>query len=221
MKVLVAEDEKRIAALLGEALTERGFEVTYAHRGDEALEEACREFFDVVVLDVMMPGMDGFEVLGQLRRRGISSLVLMLTARDGVPDRIKGLELGADDYMTKPFSVDEVAARVRAMTRRNRGLAAHLCELGGVSVNLLNREARVDGRRIDLTTREFTLLECLIQAHGKALSRTQLTQAVWHYNFDTGTNIVDVYVKRLREKLGESGKMIQTVRGVGYMMSAC
>ena len=220
MRILVAEDEKRIATLLGEELRARGFEVSAVNRGDEALELASKDFFDVLVLDVMMPGMDGIEVVEQLRRRGVGSLVLMLTARDGVPDRIKGLELGADDYMTKPFSVDEVAARLRAMTRR-RGVAAHVCELGSVSVNLLNREARVDGRRIDLTVREFTLLECLIQSAGKPLSRTQLTQAVWHYNFDTGTNIVDVYVKRLREKLGEAGKMIQTIRGVGYMMTAC
>ncbi len=221
MKILVAEDEKRIATLLGEELRERGFEVVTVNRGDEALEQASQGFFDMLVLDVMMPGLDGFEVVERLRRRGVGSLILMLTARDGVPDRVKGLELGADDYMTKPFSVDEVAARVRAMARRHRSVAAHVCELGCISVNLLAREARVYGRRVDLTVREFTLLECLMQSPGKALSRTQLTQAVWHYNFDTGTNIVDVYVKRLREKLGEAGKMIQTIRGVGYMMTPC
>lgn len=221
MKILVAEDEHRIAVLLTEGLRERGFEVTKVNRGDEALDLASREFFDALVLDVMMPGADGFMVVEQLRKRGVGSLILLLTARGEVPDRINGLELGADDYMTKPFSVDEVAARLRAMSRRKKGGAVHVCQLEGVSVNLLAREVSVDGRRVDLTTREFTLLECLIQSPGKVMSRPQLTQSVWHYNFDPGTNIVDVYIKRLREKLGESGNLIQTVRGVGYTMKAC
>ena len=221
MKVLVAEDEQRIATLLTEGLRERGFEVSKVNRGDEALDLASREFFDALVLDVMMPGADGFTVVEQLRKRGVGSLILMLTARGDVPDRINGLEAGADDYMTKPFSVDEVAARLRAMARRHQGVATHVCEFGSVSINLLAREVRVAGRRVDLTAREFSLLECLMQSPGKAFSRQQLTQSVWHYNFDTGTNIVDVYIKRLREKLGEAGSLVQTVRGVGYMMSTC
>jgi DNA-binding response OmpR family regulator len=220
MKVLVAEDEQRIASLLAEGLSERGFDVQKVHRGDDALDLASREFFDALVLDVNMPGADGFTVVQQLRKRGVSSLILMLTARGDVPDRINGLEVGADDYMTKPFSVDEVAARLKAMGRRHQGVAAHICELGSVSINLLAREAQVAGQRIDLTAREFSLLECLMRSPGKAISRPQLTQTVWHYNFDPGTNIVDVYVKRLREKLGEAGNLIQTVRGVGYVMGA-
>ncbi len=221
MNVLVAEDEQRIATLLAEGLRERGFKVTKVNRGDDALDLASSEFFDALVLDVMMPGADGFTVVEQLRKRGVGSLILMLTARGEVPDRINGLNAGADDYMTKPFSVDEVAARLRAMARRHQGVAAHICQVGSVALNLLAREAHVAGRRVDLTTREFTLLECLMQSPGKAISRPQLTQTVWHYNFDTGTNIVDVYIKRLREKLGEEGNLIQTVRGVGYMMQAC
>ncbi len=221
MKVLVAEDEPRIAALLVEGLRERGFEVHQVSTGNEALDLACSDFFDALVLDVMMPGPDGFEVVQALRKRGVSSSILMLTARGDVPDRINGLEAGADDYMTKPFSVDEVAARLRAMARRHQGVAAHVCQMGTVSINLLEREARVEGRRVDLTTREFGLLECLMRSPGKALSRSQLTQYVWHYNFDTGTNIVDVYVKRLREKMGQAGNLIHTIRGVGYMMEAC
>ena len=221
MKVLVAEDEQRIASLLADGLRERGFEVQKVNRGDDALDLASREFFDALVVDVMMPGADGFQVVQQLRKRGVSSLILMLTARGDVPDRINGLDAGADDYMTKPFSVDEVAARLRAMARRHQGVAAHVCQLGNVTINLLAREAQVAGQRIELTAREFGLLECLMRSPGKAISRPQLTQTVWHYNFDTGTNIVDVYVKRLREKLGEAGNLIQTVRGVGYMMSAC
>lgn len=220
MKVLVVEDEQRIATLLAEGLGERGFEVQKAHRGDDALDLASKEFFDALVLDVNMPGMDGFEVVQALRKRGVSSLILMLTARGEIPDRINGLEVGADDYMTKPFSVDEVAARLKAMGRRHQGVAAHVCELGPVSLNLLAREAQVGGKRLELTSREFSLLECLMRAPGKAISRPQLTQTVWHYNFDPGTNIVDVYVKRLREKLGDAGNLIQTVRGVGYMMEA-
>ena len=220
MKVLVVEDEQRIATLLAEGLGERGFEVQKAHRGDDALDLASKEFFDALVLDVNMPGMDGFEVVQALRKRGVSSLILMLTARGEIPDRINGLEVGADDYMTKPFSVDEVAARLKAMGRRHQGVAAHVCELGPVSLNLLAREAQVGGKRLELTSREFSLLECLMRSPGKAISRPQLTQIVWHYNFDPGTNIVDVYVKRLREKLGDAGNLIQTVRGVGYMMEA-
>ncbi len=221
MKVLVAEDEQRIASLLAAGLRERGFEVQKVSRGDDALALASRDFFDAVVLDVMMPGADGFEVVQHLRKRGVGSLILMLTARSDVPDRINGLEAGADDYMTKPFSVDEVAARLRAMARRNQGQAAHVCQMGPVSINLLARDAQVAGQRVDLTTREFGLLECLMRTPGKVFSRSQLTQAVWHYNFDPGTNIVDVYVKRLREKLGTAGNLIQTIRGVGYMMAAC
>ena len=220
LKILIAEDEQRIATLLADGLAERGFDVQKVHRGDEALDLASKEFFDALVLDINMPGLDGFQVVQQLRKRGVSSLVLMLTARGDVPDRINGLEVGADDYMTKPFSVDEVAARLKAMARRHQGLAAHVCEMGPIAINLLAREAQVSGQRIDLTAREFSLLEALMRSPGKAISRPQLTQTVWHYNFDPGTNIVDVYVKRLREKLGDAGDLIHTVRGVGYVMGA-
>jgi two-component system, OmpR family, response regulator len=218
MRILVVEDEKKIAGFIQRGLKECGFVVDVVHRGDEALEIILDNHFDVVILDIMLPGRDGLSVLRILRLRANAVPVLILTARGEISEKVEGLDLGADDYLAKPFSIDELTARVRALTRRNSGENLVRYRVQDLTLDLATRVARRGARRIDLTTREFSLLECLMRAPGRVFTRTQLCQHVWEYHFDPESNLVDVYIKRLRRKIddGETTKLIQTVRGAGY-----
>jgi two-component system, OmpR family, response regulator len=218
MRILVVEDEKKIAGFIQRGLKECGFVVDVVHRGDEALEIILDNHFDVVILDIMLPGRDGLSVLRILWQRANAVPVLILTARGEISEKVEGLDLGADDYLAKPFSIDELTARVRALTRRNSGENLVRYRVQDLTLDLATRVARRGARRIDLTTREFSLLECLMRAPGRVFTRTQLCQHVWEYHFDPESNLVDVYIKRLRRKIddGETTKLIQTVRGAGY-----
>lgn len=220
MRILVVEDEKKIASLLRRGLREQGFTVDLLENGIEAYEQASTQPYDTMILDIMLPGRDGLSVLRQLRENGILTPVLLLTARGEVNERIEGLNLGADDYLSKPFSMDEVTARVRALLRRATGEKLSLYKLGDLTMNLVSREIFRGKRKVDLTTREFGLLEYLISTPGQVFTRTQIQERVWDYHFDPNTNLVDVYIQRLRRKVddGETVKLIHTVRGVGYCL---
>jgi DNA-binding response OmpR family regulator len=222
MRILVVEDEKKIAALVRQGLAEVGFDPHVCTRGDDALRLATSERFDAVVLDIMLPGRDGLSVLRQLRDEHNTVPVLLLTARDGLAERIEGLDLGADDYLTKPFSIEELIARLRAVRRRATGEGLTLLRFEDLTLNLTAREVSRAGKAIELTTREFALLEYLMRWPGRVLTRTQLCEHVWDYHFDPGTNLVDVCVQRLRRKLddGHAVKLVQTVRGAGYTLKA-
>lgn len=218
MRILVVEDEKKIATFVQRGLKECGFVVDVVCNGDEALEVILAHYFDAVVLDVMLPGRDGLSILRGLRARGNSVPVLVLTARGEIAEKVEGLNLGADDYLAKPFSIDELVARVRALIRRNSGESLLRYRVDDLVLDLATRVVRRGSRRIDLTTREFSVLECLMRTPGRVLTRTQLCQHVWEYHFDPESNLVDVYIQRLRRKVddGERVKLIQTVRGTGY-----
>ena len=218
MRILVVEDEKKIATFVQRGLKECGFVVDVVHRGDEALDIILDHPFDAVVLDIMLPGRDGLSILRVLRERGNCVPVLVLTARGEISERVEGLNLGADDYLAKPFSIDELVARVRALIRRNSGETLHRYRVNDLTLDLATRAVRRGSRRIDLTAREFSVLECLMRSPGRVFTRTQLCQHVWEYHFDPESNLVDVYIQRLRRKVddGEPVKLIQTVRGAGY-----
>ncbi len=218
MKLLVIEDEKKIATLINKGLREQGYTADVVHDGDEGLERAVNQQYDAIVLDIMLPGRDGLSLLRALREKKINTPVMILTARGEVNERVEGLDAGADDYMAKPFSMDELIARLRALMRRVTGENISLYRAGELSMNLVSREVLRGKRKIELTGREFRLLEYLMRAPDHVLTRTQIIERVWEYHFDPGTNLVDVYIQRLRRKIddGETLKMIQTVRGVGY-----
>ena len=218
MKILVVEDERKIATFVQRGLKESGFVVDVVHRGDEALEIILEQAFDAVVLDIMLPGRDGLSILRVLRERDNSVPVLILTARGEISEKVEGLNLGADDYLAKPFSIDELVARLRALIRRNSGESLIRYRVHDLSLDLATRAVRRGSRRIELTAREFSVLECLMRSPGRVFTRTQLCQQVWEYHFEPETNLVDVYIQRLRRKVddGEPLKLIQTVRGVGY-----
>jgi DNA-binding response OmpR family regulator len=222
MRILVVEDEKKIASFVRKGLVEAGFNPLVCTRGDEGLELATRERFDAVVLDIMLPGRDGLSVLRALREQRNTVPVLLLTARGGVAERVEGLNGGADDYLAKPFSMEELIARLRALARRASGEGLSLQKYEDLTLNLITREATRAGAKIELTTREFALLEYLMRSPGRVLTRTQLCEHVWDYHFDPGTNVVDVCVQRLRRKIddGHAVKLLQTVRGVGYTLKA-
>lgn len=220
MRVLLAEDEKKVSNHIRNALRQSGFAVDEVHRGDEALDFAEATPYDAIVLDVMMPGRDGLSVLRMLRERRITTPVMLLTARGEISERVEGLMLGADDYVAKPFAMDELVARVHALTRRNSGQGLTILKVHDLTINLVNREVRRAGQIIELHAREFAVLEYLMQSPGRVLTRTQIIEHVWDYHFDTGTNVVDVYIQRLRRKIddGHPVKLLHTVRGVGYAL---
>jgi DNA-binding response OmpR family regulator len=218
MRILVVEDERKIASFVRRGLKEFCFAVDVIGRGDEALEIILENPFEAVVLDIMLPGRDGLSVLRALRDRSDAVPVLILTARGEIRDKVEGLDLGADDYLAKPFAIEELAARLRALIRRQTGEKLVRYRIQHLSLDVATRIARRNDRRIELTGREFSLLECFMRAPGRVFTRTQLCQHVWEYQFDAETNLVDVYIQRLRRKVdgGEPIKLIQTVRGVGY-----
>jgi DNA-binding response OmpR family regulator len=222
VRILIVEDEAKIAALVKKGLTEQGFTVDVSGNGDEGFKLAFTEPYDAIVLDVMLPGRDGLSIVKELRDRKIMTPVLLLTARGEVSERVEGLNCGADDYLAKPFAMDELAARVQALVRRTTGEKLTFYKLGDLTVNLINRAIVRGTRKIELTTREFNLLECLMRTPGQVFTRTQIHEKVWDYHFDPGTNLVDVYIQRLRRKIddGETLKLIHTVRGVGYCVNS-
>src|SRR5688500_8720059 len=215
-RILIAEDEERIASFLEKGFAANGFTATVAASGGEALRLAERTAFDRLVLDVGLPGMDGFEVLRALRGQGSALPVVMLTARSDVADTVAGLEGGADDYITKPFRFEELLARVRVRLRGERSAEPTVLRLGDAALDLRTRQAIVDERTLDLSAREFALAEVFFRHPGQVLSREQLLSHVWGYDFDPGSNVVDVYVGYLRRKLGK--ERITAVRGMGYRL---
>lgn len=220
MRILVVEDEVKTAKFLKKGLGEAGFVVDVAADGWEGLHLAQELEFDLVILDVMLPGLDGWQVLGRLRESGARSLVLLLTARDAVHERVRGLELGADDYLVKPFAFSELLARARSLLRRGPARAAENIRVADLEIDLPRQRATRNGRRLDLTSKEFLLLTLLARRSGEVLTRTMIAESVWDVNFDGDSNVVDVSVRRLRAKLDEPFplKLIHTVRGSGYVL---
>ena len=215
-RILIVEDEPRISSFVEKGLTANGFTTSVVRTGNEGLSMADSGEFDLLILDIGLPDRDGFDVLRELRTRNKSLPVIILTARDGVPDKVKGLEGGADDYMTKPFSFEEMLARVRVRLRGESAPEETVLKAGDVTLDLRTRRINVGGKDIELTAREFVLAETFFRHAGQVLSREQLLSHVWGYDYDPGSNIVDVYVGYLRRKLGDA--RIKTVRGMGYRL---
>jgi DNA-binding response OmpR family regulator len=225
MRILLAEDDLRLGRAVKRVFEEEGYETTVASDGGQALAAASGQEFDVIVLDIILPGLDGFEVCRRLRVGGIQTPVLMMTARVDVEDRVRGLDSGADDYMLKPFAVAELLARVRALTRRSsklNGTGRDELRAGDLMLDIARHSAIRDGREIELTVKEFQLLELLLRHQGQVLTRAQILDHVWQYDKDFASNVVDIYIHYLRNKIdkGFSRPLIHTVRGVGYALRA-
>jgi two-component system copper resistance phosphate regulon response regulator CusR len=220
MKLLVVEDEKKAAACLRRGFTENGFVVDLAGRGDEGLLLARTGKYDLIILDVMLPGLDGWAILADLRAAGQQTPVLLLTARDAVEDRVKGLELGGDDYLVKPFSFSELLARVRSVLRRGPARLAEVVRVGDLELDLLRSRALRAGHRLELTPKEFALLSLLARHVGEVLSRALIAEQVWEMRSHSDSNVVDVHLRRLRSKVDDpfDRKLIHTVRGMGYVL---
>ena len=220
MRILIIEDEHKTADYLTKGLSECGFVVDLAHRGDDGLHLALTQQYDVIILDVMLPQRDGWSVLAAVRQAGGTTPVLFLTARDAVADRVKGLELGADDYLCKPFAFSELLARVRSILRRSPIRQPETLQVADLELDLIRYKAARGGQRLDLTAKEFGLLSLLARRKGEVLSRTLIDEQVWDMNFDSDTNVVDVAVRRLRRKEDDPYpvKLIHTVRGSGYVL---
>ncbi len=217
MKVLLVEDEEKIRTFVEKGLKAEGFVLDCVDNGDDALQFALHTPYDAIVLDIMIPGTDGLSILKQLRAKRINIPVILVTARGTLEDRLEGLNLGADDYLPKPFHIDELIARLNAIIRRTQGENLNLVSIDDLTLNLGTREVERDGVSIELTPREFNLLELLLRSPGRVYTRTQILDAVWNYDFDPNTNLVDVYIKRIRNKVDfKEPNLIETVRGVGY-----
>jgi DNA-binding response OmpR family regulator len=224
MHILVVEDERRLAQLLRRVLGEERHNVDITHDGNEGLDLALSGTYDLIILDLMLPSIDGMEVCRDLRKERIDTPVLILTARGAVEDRVAGLNAGADDYLIKPFAVDELLARVNALLRRRgRGIeAGQSLSVGDLTLDLVRHEAQRQGKTIELTPKEFALLEYLMRHPGQVLTRTQITDHVWRYDLESLSNVVDIYIHYVRDKIdrGFSPPLIKTVRGVGYKIQA-
>jgi two-component system copper resistance phosphate regulon response regulator CusR len=223
MKILVVEDEPKTGDYLKQGLVEAGFIVDLARNGIDGLHQGESGDYDLAILDVMLPGLDGWQVLAGIRRVQTGMPVLFLTARDHVEDRVKGLELGADDYLVKPFAFAELLARVRTLLRRgSRSKEPEQIRVANLELDLLRRRVTRNGQRIDLTAKEFALLEFLLRRKGEVLPRSLIASQIWDMNFDSDTNVIDVAVRRLRAKIDDDfePKLIRTVRGMGYVLEA-
>jgi heavy metal response regulator len=222
MRILIVEDEKKIAGFIRRGLREENYAVDAAFDGLEGLRLAGENPYDLVILDVMLPGMNGIELCARLRGRGFSSPIMMLTARDRVEDKVKGLDSGANDYLAKPFAFEELLARVRALLRKTPGQAATTLKAGNLELDLLAHKTSRAGKEIQLSAKESALLEFLIRKAGTVVTRTMIAEHVWDIHFDTDTNVIDVYINYLRKKIdaGAAKKLIHTVRGKGYILKA-
>jgi heavy metal response regulator len=214
----LVEDDEHIVDFLKRGLKEEGYVVDIAYNGEDGLYLAENEGFDLIILDILLPKLDGFELCRRLRAKGNLTPILMLTAKDEIEDRVHGLDIGADDYLVKPFAFEELLARIRALLRRQKSIESSVLKIGDLTLNLLTREVKRGGKSIELTTREFELLKFLMYHPGQVLTRTQIAEHVWSYDFDYFSNIVDVYIRYLREKIDDpfEHKLIHTVRGAGY-----
>jgi two-component system, OmpR family, copper resistance phosphate regulon response regulator CusR len=220
MKILLIEDEPKTRSYLQKGLVEEGFVVDVAIDGHIGLHLARSIGFDLIILDVLLPSLDGWDIVRAIRQSGQQTLIMFLTARDAVPDRVKGFELGADDYLVKPFAFSELLARIRSLLRRAPVRQVEALRVADLEIDLLRHRAVRNGRRLDLTAKEFQLLSLLIRRAGETLSRTVIAEAVWDMNFDSDTNVVDVHVRRLRAKVDDpfECKLIRTIRGSGYVL---
>jgi two-component system, OmpR family, copper resistance phosphate regulon response regulator CusR len=220
MKILLIEDEPKTSAYLKKGLTENGFVVDTASDGEEGLHHALDNAYDVIVSDVMLPRIDGWAIVSRLRERGVPTPVLLLTARDAVADRVRGLELGADDYLVKPFAFSELLARIRTVLRRGGTRPVETYRAADVEIDPVRRRATREGRELNLSPKEFALLSLLVRRVGEVLSRTIIAEQVWDMNFDSDTNVVDVAIRRLRQKVDDpfDRRLIHTVRGGGYVL---
>jgi heavy metal response regulator len=221
MRVLLVEDERRIADFIRKGLSESGYAVDVAYDGDEALDWPTVADFDLIILDVMLPVRDGIQVCRELRRRGVRTPVLMLTARDAVEDRVRGLDSGADDYLVKPFAFAELLARLRALSRRQPAVLQRVLKVGDLVLDTVTRKVERQSSSIELTAKEYAILEYLMRHPNQVLTRTMIAEHVWNYDFDNASNVIDVHIRNLRRKIDEpfSGKLIQTMRGAGYVIS--
>jgi len=220
MRILIVEDEKIIAKNLKKGLSEEGYSVDSAYDGEEGGFMAETEPYDLIILDIMLPKADGITILKNLRKQGIKTPVLMLTAKDAVSDKIKGLDTGADDYLTKPFDFDELLARVRALLRRKGEVKSAIIRIGDMEIDTAGHQVRRGGKDIQLSAREYALLEYLAYNGGKVVSRTDISEHIYEYDFDLDSNVIDVYINFLRNKIdkGFEAKLIHTVRGAGYIL---
>ena len=220
MRILLVEDERKTAAFVRKALQAEGLAVDVMYDGDEVVPAVISGRFSLVILDIMLPGRDGLSILRTLREQRCTTPVLLLTARGSVGERVEGLNLGADDYLSKPFALAELVARVRALERRGRESPLTTLRIADLSMDTVHRRVQRGGATIQLTPREFRLLEFLLRTPGRVCARMAIVEAVWDYDFDPGTNLVDVYMKRLREKIDADwdDKLLHTVRGVGYVL---
>jgi two-component system OmpR family response regulator len=223
MRVLVVEDDKKIASFVSRGLKEAGYVVDVAERGDDALQLALHNHYDVAIVDLMLPGLDGLILIERWRAQKVKMPVIILSAKHSVDDRVKGLQIGGDDYLTKPFAFSELLARIQALVRRSTAMSEPTTlKYGDLTLDLLSREVTRGGRKIELQAREFGLLEYLLRNAGRVVSKTMILEHVWDYNFDPKTNVIDVLVSRLRSKVDRDfdRKLIHTMRGFGYVLKA-
>lgn len=222
MRILIVEDERKISAYIKRALEEQGYAVDAAFNGREALDWAQAAEYDLIILDILLPEIDGLTVCRELRLRGNRSPILMLTARDAVDDRVNGLDAGADDYLVKPFALRELLARIRALTRRSLDLPkSPVLQIADLTLDTLSRRVKRGSKIIDLTAKEYAVLECLMREPDRVMTRTQIAEHVWNYDVINHSNVVDVYIKNLRRKIDDSAepRLIHTVRGAGYRIT--
>ncbi len=222
MRILVVEDETKVGSFIKRALEEESYAVDLCEDGAQGLEMALSGSYDLLVIDLMLPSLPGIEILKHIRRENISAPVIILTAQSQVDQKVKGLDAGADDYLTKPFAIDELLARVRALMRRGATEAPGILQIDDLALNPATREVTRGGQRIELTLKEYALLEYFMRHAGRVLTRPMISEHVWNQDFDTFTNVIDVYVNYLRNKIdrGRSRKLIHTIRGSGYMLKS-
>ena len=220
MRILIVEDEKKVAGFIKKGLEEETYAVDVAYDGEEGFHLAAMNEYDMIILDWMLPKMDGLEVLSRLRDKKVSTPILLLTAKDEVDDKVTGLNRGADDYLTKPFAFSELLARIRSLLRRGQAETQTELKVGDLLLDMVSHKVSRDGEEIELTGKEYSLLEYFMRNEGKVLTRTMIAEHVWDYNFDTFTNVIDVYVNHLRKKIDKKypAKLLHTLRGVGYVM---
>lgn len=222
MRLLLVEDDAKVAEFITRGLTEEGFAVDHVDNGNDGFTYGQNNFYSALIVDIMLPGLDGLSLVSKLREQGIKTPILVLSAKQSVDDRVAGLRTGSDDYLTKPFAFTELLARIQALVRRSSGLNKEMTKLsvGDLNLNLLTREAERQGEIIPLQNKEFELLEYLMRNHGRVVSKTMIIEHVWNYDFDPQTNVVEVRVSRLRDKIdkGFDKKLIHTIRGAGYII---